>query len=27
MLDLKELRRDPDSARAALERRRAADRL
>jgi seryl-tRNA synthetase len=27
VLDLKELRRDPDSARAALERRRAADRL
>ena len=27
MLDLKELRRDPESARAALERRRAADRL
>jgi seryl-tRNA synthetase len=27
VLDLKELRRDPDAARAALERRRAADRL
>ncbi|MEA2386685.1 MAG: seryl-tRNA synthetase [Thermoleophilaceae bacterium] len=27
MLDLKEIRRDPDAARAALERRRAADRL
>ena len=27
MLDLKELRRDPEAARAALERRRAADRL
>ncbi|HEY0633342.1 MAG TPA: hypothetical protein VGC98_14905, partial [Thermoleophilaceae bacterium] len=27
MLDLKELRRDPDAARAALERRRAAERL
>jgi seryl-tRNA synthetase len=27
VLDLKEIRRDPDSARAALERRRAADRL